>query len=334
MTGFIGEVRMFGATFVPRGWVPCDGRLLSISEHQAAFTVIGTTYGGDGQSTFAVPDLRGRTPLGAGTGPGRTPRTLGEVGGSETVTLTTQQMPGHQHPVLASGAQATATSPDGATWGVAPDSAPYAAPPGAVTMAPQALGAAGGNLPHENRSPVLGVVFGLCVEGYYPTGDDDDTTMGEIRLWAGPTPPGRWLVCDGSQLSISTNQALFSILGTQFGGNGVQTFALPDLRGRVPVHAGASATSGATGGAEQVTVLTSQLPQHTHTAQATTAAATSGSPAGTTWAVAERPRYAPSPQVAATPSGVSGATQPHPNMPPYTVLSFVIATQGVYPSRN
>ncbi|UZN03018.1 phage tail protein [Cellulomonas sp. S1-8] len=334
MTGFVGEVRMFGAAYVPEGWVPCDGRLLSIAEYDVAYTIVGTTYGGDGVQTFAVPDLRGRTPLGAGAGPGREPRVLGQVGGQETVTLTSQQLPAHQHGLLASGAQATATAPDGGVAAVAADAAPYAAPQGSAALAPQALGSAGDGNAHENRSPVVAFTFGFCVWGIYPTGGDDDTTMGEVRLWAGTQLPPYWRVCDGALLPIATHQALFSILGTQYGGNGQTTFALPDLRGRAPVHAGYSRPVGETGGAENVTLLPSQLPPHTHQALATSSAATTPSPVGATWAAADRAQYAPSPQVAAAPTGTAGGSQPHPNMPPYTVLSFVIATQGVYPSRD
>lgn len=334
MSGFVGEVRMFPATFVPGDWVPCDGRLLSIAEHDTLFSLIGTTYGGDGVSTFAVPDLRGRTPLGAGAGGGLTPRVLGERGGSETHTLTTVQMPAHQHTLMASGALATATSPAGGVSAVAADTTPYASPQGTATLAPAALGAVGGGQPHENRSPVLAVHFGICTAGVMPPGWDDDTTIGEIRLWAGTTPPAGFVPCDGRELSIIQNEALFSIVGTTYGGNGIQTFRLPDLRGRVPVHASPSKRQGYVGGVENVTLTTNQIPAHAHAALGTSAAGTTASPAGATWAATDRAHYGPSAQVAAASTGAAGGSQPHPNMPPYTALSYVIAVQGVYPSRN
>jgi len=335
VTGFVGEVRMFASSFIPVGWVPCDGRELSIAQYGLAFSIVGRTYGGDGVSTFAVPDLRGRTPLGAGAGYRLTSRALGEKGGTESVTLTHAQMPTHAHGVLASGAQATEASPEGRTWAVAPDTAPYAPPRGSATLAPAALGTAGDGRPHANRSPVVGLLFGLCVEGSHPLdGWDDDTAVGEVRLWAGQDPPETWVACDGALLPIRQHDAMFTVVGTQFGGDGVTTFAVPDLRGRVPVHVGSTSFPGSVGGAEQVTLLPTQLPQHTHPAYGTPTAATTSSPAGATWAVAGRPQYAASAQVAAAHTGSAGDTQPHPNMPPYIALSFIIATQGVYPDRT
>lgn len=335
MTGFVGEVRTFAGTYVPRDWVPCDGRELSIAEHEELYTLIGTTFGGNGATTFAVPDLRGRSPLGAGTGTGLTPRTRGERGGTESVTLTAAQMPAHQHALHASAAQATDTAPDGRTWAVPDGAAPYAAPQGSATLAATALTPVGGNQPHENRSPVVALNFGICASGAWPTwGDDGDTTIAEVRLWAGGEPPQYWMVCDGRELAINQHQALFSLVGTIYGGNGVTTFRLPDLRGRVPVHVSPTRPLGLVAGAENVTLQTAQMPQHVHIALGSAAPATAASPAGATWAIADRAQYAATPQVAAAPTGVAGGSQPHPNMPPYTVLSFIIATQGVYPSRN
>jgi microcystin-dependent protein len=96
---FIGEIRMFGGTFAPRGWALCDGQLLSISTYTSLFSILGTTYGGDGRTTFALPDLRGRAPIHAGTGPGLSPKTLGQKGGTQTETLSIVQMPSHNHTI-------------------------------------------------------------------------------------------------------------------------------------------------------------------------------------------------------------------------------------------
>ncbi len=330
--GFIGEVRLFPYSFTPAGWLPCDGSLLGIEEYPALYGLIGTTFGGDGTTTFAVPDLRGRTALGAGAATGLTARTVGETGGSEAVTLTEAQLPAHSHPAVGSAAQATTTSPAGATWAVDPDGAPYAPGTGTSAMAPSAVAATGGGQAHPNRSPVVGIGHAIRFDGVHPAGGDDgDTTLGEIRLMAGATPQG-WFPCDGRTLPISANQALFSILGTTYGGNGIQAFAVPDLRGRVPVHTGPQHPIGAAGGAEAVTLTRGQMPAHTHPAQGTSAAASASSPAGATWAVTDGPRYAAGPQVVATDLGSAGGSQPHPNMPPFAVLTYVIATTGVYPS--
>ncbi|MBO9570124.1 MAG: phage tail protein [Cellulomonas iranensis] len=334
MTGFVGEVRLFAGSYVPAGWLPCDGQTLSVSQYSTLYSVLGVTWGGNGSTTFRLPDLRGRTPLGAGTGVGLTPRTLGETGGAEAVALTTAEMPAHTHVVRGSGAQATDGEPAGRVPAVAPDATPYRSG-GTTWLAPQALDVTGQGQPHENRSPVLGLRFGICYEGDYPTGsgDDGDTTLGEIRLMAGTRLPDGWLVCDGSLQQISGYDALYTILGTTYGGNGVQTFGVPDLRGRVPLHPAPGRPTGALGGVEQVTLGVAQLPVHEHTARASGSPATAGSPGGAVRAASAAARYAATPQVAGAPTESTGGSVPHANMPPYAAMTFMIAARGVYPSR-
>src|SRR5436305_5156207 len=154
-TPYIGEIRMVGFNFAPEGWAPCDGRLLPISENDALFTLIGTTYGGDGQETFALPNLQSRVPVHAGTGPGGVTRTLGESGGTESVTLTTQQIPVHTHPALGVTGTNTgnAASPGGAIWASQSSTGVYANQPPTDPMAPGAMGITGGSQPHENMIP-------------------------------------------------------------------------------------------------------------------------------------------------------------------------------------
>lgn len=172
-TPYIGEIRMFAGNFAPAGWAFCDGSLVSISENDTLFTLLGTTYGGDGQNTFALPDLRGRSPLHMGRGPrSTTTYTLGETGGVETVTLSTQQIPQHTHRPQASVAAATGTSPAGAVW--AASTAPAFVPPSvtpSTALAADAVGPAGGSQPHENRHPVLAVSFIIALFGLYPQQD-------------------------------------------------------------------------------------------------------------------------------------------------------------------
>jgi len=172
-----------------------------------------------------------------------------------------------------------------------------------------------------------------------------DFYLGQIFMFAGNFAPRFSAFCDGQILSISTNTALFSLLGTTYGGNGVTTFALPDLRGRVPMGAGSGPgltprTLGERSGAETITLTVNQLPSHTHTAtlNVSTAAATATSPSGNVLAAAEREVYAPSASmVAASASAVTvqaaGGGQPVSVMQPYLVISFCIATQGIFPSR-
>lgn len=164
---YVGEIRMFAGNFEPAGWMICDGRLLPISENDTLFNLIGTTYGGDGESTFALPDLRGRVPLHQSSGAGAT-YVLGETGGVEEVTLSTQQIPAHSHPPVAA-ASGSSPSPQGnvlAGWADAPY-APHSGTP--VVLAPQAVDQVGGNQAHSNMPPYLALNFIISLFGIYPS---------------------------------------------------------------------------------------------------------------------------------------------------------------------
>lgn len=161
---YLGEIKMTAFPRVPQGWMPCDGRLLAIAEYDALFMIIGTVYGGDGQTTFALPDLRGRRPVHVGQRDGLTCQ-IGQLGGTETHTLTAAQIPAHTHAVRAA-ATGGVTGPADAVWGRAP--AGYGAPAGAV-MAAASVAPAGNGQPHENRPPYLVVNFVIAVEGIFPT---------------------------------------------------------------------------------------------------------------------------------------------------------------------
>jgi microcystin-dependent protein len=169
-TPFIGEIRMFGGNFPPNGWAFCDGQLVPISENDALFTLIGTTYGGDGEETFALPNLQSRIPIHAGQGPGLTNRTLGETGGTETVTLTTQQMPSHNHGFLASTDFSNVNSPTGAVIAQQTIATTYReSGPAGGAFAANAIQPAGGGQPHENMNPFLAVNFIISLFGIFPT---------------------------------------------------------------------------------------------------------------------------------------------------------------------
>lgn len=159
--------------------------------------------------------------------------------------------------------------------------------------------------------------------------------LGEIRLASFVFPPKGWALCNGQLLAINQNQALFSLLGTTYGGDGRVTFALPDLRGRVPVHASPTYPQGAVWGEEVHTLTQAEMPTHTHVARPGGTADTAD-PAGARWATTTAHHYGTTPQVAMDPAAVdpAGGSQPHENMPPYLTLSFVIALQGIFPSRN
>ena len=160
---FVGEIRMFGGNFAPAGWMFCEGQLLPISENETLFQLIGTTYGGDGESTFALPDLRGRIPLHFGNG-----FILAETGGVEEVTLTVQQIAAHSHPVLASPAGASTTNPTGSVLGK-PSKNMYRDGPGSNPMNPQSVGSTGGSQPHNNFQPYLCVDFIISLFGIFPS---------------------------------------------------------------------------------------------------------------------------------------------------------------------
>ena len=158
---YIGEIRMFGGNFAPVGWLLCQGQLLPISQFDALFNLIGTTYGGDGQNTFALPNLQSRMPMHVGSG-----FPLGQVGGTETVTLNTQQLPVHTHAPVASLA-ATSSSPNNMFWASFANTM-YSSQAPAAPMAPNALSPSGGNQPHENMSPYQVINFIIATEGIYP----------------------------------------------------------------------------------------------------------------------------------------------------------------------
>jgi microcystin-dependent protein len=164
---YVGEIRLFAGNFAPAGWMFCQGQLLPIAENEVLFVLIGTTYSGDGQNTFALPDLRGRVPVHQGQGPGLSPRTLGAVHGTETVTLTPQQIPLHTHALHASSAAASGTAPGDALLAATPV-ASYDSAAGSVAMAAIAVGSAGGNQPHENMAPTLAVNYIISLFGIYP----------------------------------------------------------------------------------------------------------------------------------------------------------------------
>jgi len=210
----IGEVVPFAGNFVPTDYLPADGRLLQIADNTALFSLIGTFYGGDGMTTFALPDLRGRTIIGV-------PTDLAETIGSPTVSLSNNQ------------------APNGC-----------------------------GNFvqPFDNREPSLALNYLISLTGIFPSqgggGSVDPNTpyLGEVMAFAGNFAPGGWLFCNGQLLPISQNQALFSLLGTTYGGDGETTFALPNLRNRTVIGTDNGVTIGSRPGADFPTVTAAELP--------------------------------------------------------------------------
>jgi microcystin-dependent protein len=166
---FLGQVIMFGGNFAPRGWAFCEGQLLSIAQNSALFSILGTTYGGDGRTTFALPDLRGRVPMGSGNGPGLTPRKLGTKTGSETNTLTVGQMPAHSHAVAAQVNNDSAATTDPANHFLAPAESYATAGTAGANLGGVTCGNTGGNQPVNNIQPVLVINYIIALVGIFPS---------------------------------------------------------------------------------------------------------------------------------------------------------------------
>jgi microcystin-dependent protein len=166
---YIGEIRMFGGSFNPVGWAFCNGQLIQISENDTLFTLIGTTYGGDGQSTFGLPNLQGRLPIHQGTLTGGQTYQPGEAGGVESVTLSTQQMPQHNHSVIVSKDQGTQSAPAGKTSAANTSVLIYRPGIGTQTFDPSTVGVTGGSQPHDNMQPYCAVTFIISLYGVFPT---------------------------------------------------------------------------------------------------------------------------------------------------------------------
>jgi microcystin-dependent protein len=165
---FVAEIRIFGFNFAPRGWAFCDGQLLPLSQNTALFSLLGTTYGGNGKTNFALPNLQGRAPMHHGQGPGLSLRDLGESAGSPDVTLTASQVPSHTHALQGTGTAATTDDPAGAWPATVARGSLYGPAQNLVTLAPQAVASSGGDLPHNNMQPHLTLNFCIAVQGVFP----------------------------------------------------------------------------------------------------------------------------------------------------------------------
>lgn len=166
---YVGEIRMFAGSFAPAGWAFCEGQLLPISENETLFQLIGTTYGGDGQSTFAVPNLAGRVPVHQGQGPGLSNRQIGEVAGTPSVTLTTQQLAGHTHTIQATTNLGNSSDPGGRVLATGTNVSMFRVIAPNVPFTPGTLSAAGGSQPHDNLMPYLAISFIISLFGIFPS---------------------------------------------------------------------------------------------------------------------------------------------------------------------
>ena len=347
---YVGEIRMFAGNFAPAGWMFCEGQLLPISENETLFQLIGTTYGGDGESTFALPDLRGRIPIHQGNG-----FILAETGGAEEVTLTDAADPGPQPPA-ASAATATARPDQPRRQRCRRSSVQRlrrtsTTPPTRLDGDQSRSGRRRQPAAHELPAVPLRRLHHLAVR-HLPDpdlgADMADPFVAEIRIFPFNFAPKGWAWCDGQLLPISQNTALFSLLGTTYGGDGKTTFALPDLQGSAPMHPGQGPglslhDLGETGGCETVTLLAEPRSRPTPTrcaaqhrrsgdvqARRPTRVARPLEP-GRRRLPSRRSNHASMAPQALAPAG---GDQPHNNMQPYLTFYFNIALQGVFPPRT
>ena len=347
---FLGEIRWVAYSIpTPRGWANCDGQLLPISQNQSLFSLLGTTYGGDGRTTFGLPDMRGRMPMHEGSGPGLTPHPLGQRAGTETVALTINEMPSHTNQLRGTSAIGNTILPSNQLLanGLHPlANRIYQSSNLDQNMASESVSNTGGEVGHQNMPPFLSLRCIISLDGVFPTGVASNPFIAEIRWYAGAVlvPPG-YVECDGQLLPISQNQALFSLLGTTYGGDGRTTFGVPDMRGRIPIDDGrgpglTDRRLGSIGGTETVTLTQSQMASHNHLLRAMNIEGTTISPTGNMLGVGLSSNYH---NIYGT--GIltdmhssalknSGGSQPHDNMPPYLNIKCLIAVQGIFPSRS
>jgi microcystin-dependent protein len=340
----LGNVKLVAYGFVPHGWAACDGQLLPIASNTALFSIIGTIYGGDGRTTFGLPDLRTRVPIHQ-SGSHRE----GSSGGASAVSLTVGQMPEHTHPLMATEDAVSTDAPAGHVPAGSPRGQALYAPASAGTvtnMEPDSIGHAGGGQAHENMQPGLGLQYVICVNGEYPSRDgalpdEGEDFLADVKTYGFNSAPRGWAACDGQLLPIAQYQSLYSLLGTTYGGDGKTTFALPDLRGRAAVGEGNlqgnQVTLGEKMGAESVTLKTSEIPSHNHQANLVNATGSAVGAEGTMFAA--NPNFFTSGTLDATldPSAV-GAPNPngqaHDNMMPFLAVNYCICLQGLFPSRS
>jgi microcystin-dependent protein len=341
----IGSIVCVAFNFAPRDWVLCDGTVYPTSEFNILSQYLGNTYGGDGTTTFAVPDLRSRAPRHIGP-----INALGQTGGTEQVTLTQAQSPSHSHSFQASSAQASLAQPSLALLAPAAPRGIDAYSSAATTteltgtvIEPQGMESPQA---HSNLQPFLAMNFVIATQGSYvpPGGEyppDDEPCTGEIRIFASNTIPTGWAPCNGQLIDIAKNAALFSLISNIYGGDGHSTFALPDLRGRLPLGAGqgpglSAYTLGASGGQDLVSLDINQTPLHTHLALGSPSAPDASSPAGNLLS-AEAQIYTTAVDNTALKAdalSIVGKSMPHENRMPSLALNFCICLAGYYPPRN
>jgi microcystin-dependent protein len=363
---FVGQLALMPYGFTPSGWFECDGRYLNKTQYGPLFNVIGTTYGGT-NTTFNLPDFRGRAMVGRGAQSGGATYEVGQTGGLEAVAISTDTMPYHNHALVATNATASTNSPAGALLAAAKKTDTTstnfgliynpAKPSTALVNASILNNGASFPQPHNNMQPCVALRY--CI-AYQASGPEIATYLGQIENFGFDFAPKGWVPCAGQLLSINTNLDLFQLLGTYFGGDGIRTFALPDLRGRTPIGQGNGTgltprpIGTATGELNHLLTI-GETPAHGHALQAaalakvpdpnstfapdgTMALATSsgqdgqGNPLGMN-VYAKIPPAPPAVTMAAGSVGSAGGDV-HANMMPYLAVTPCISTTGIKPYPN
>ena len=337
MDPFIGQMLAVCFPFAPKGWAICAGQSLPIAQNQDLFKLLGTTYGGDGQSNFQLPDLRGRVASGNGGG-----FRLGEQSGEENHTLLMDEMPGHTHTLNAAIASAGTNVPTGNLYASGSFNL-YGTPPNAP-MNGAVVANVGGSQAHSNQQPYLAVNWIIALQGTPPTWED--AYIGQLMLVPYDFAPAGFAFCEGQLLPVAGNTALFSVIQTRYGGDGKTNFGLPDLRGAIPISGGQGPglqhyTMGQKGGVTTVTLQQTQMPQHTHAIMDSPAPIPPlvGNPVGNApgQPAAGTPAYAAARadvQMNAGALSPAGGNAAHNNVMPTLTMNWIIALKGIYPPRS
>jgi microcystin-dependent protein len=340
---FLGEVRVFAGDFAPAGWSTCDGTELAVAGNEDLFAVLGSAYGGDGATTFRLPDLRGRAPMHRGQGPATSAYARGEAGGVEGVALVPDELPVHAHGLQATTSGGSANAPAGSVLASPPVIKPFRVGGADGSLAPSAVAPAGQSAAHENRMPFVAINYVMATGPEATSGDGP--FVGEVRPLAGDVVPAGWARCDGQLLPVAQNPVLFSVVSTMYGGDGEAEFALPDLRGGVVIGSGQGAETseyfqGTAGGAGTVALQPDELPSHGHALLYSDDDATVQAPAPNRSLAWSSPGFVyhdatSGPVAAMGPEALArvGSGAAHANYQPVLALTFVIALEGEIPSR-
>jgi microcystin-dependent protein len=321
------------------GWATCDGSILPIIGNTLIFSLIGNTYGGDGKTTFALPDLRGRAPRHFSVN-----NRIGTAAGNELATIDLSQLPAHTHTVQASSAVTNATDP---SQNLLAASAPrgvdvYSYIASLTPLDSQVISTSGASptQPHDNIQPFVAMDYQIALNGVFPSGpmDSGKAFTGEIRIFASHQIPDGWLPCDGQALPSSGNTQLYALIGDTYGSPSPNTFKLPDLRGRLVLGSGSGPgltpyKHGQRGGSEAVALAVNQTPAHNHTAKSNGLPPTYSNPLNALLSNQAQVFNSQPNNVSLSDSTLdtTGGNVPHNNMMPFLALTYCICVDGQFP---